>query len=80
MLLLFDEFFHHLDPLYKLELLGRLRSPEAGLTILAASHDAHFLQSCDRVLFLREGEVQFLGAFRDLPLAATNTQVAVDAP
>ncbi|MBC8086599.1 MAG: ATP-binding cassette domain-containing protein [Phycisphaerae bacterium] len=76
-LLLFDEFFHHLDPLYKLELLQRLRSLESQLTILAASHDTHFLESCDRVLFLREGHVEYLGAFRDRPHAATNTQFAV---
>lgn len=78
-LLLFDEFFHHLDPRYKIELLERLRAPEARLTILAASHDTHFLESCNRVLFLREGQVQYLGAFRDLPQAATNTQTTVGA-
>lgn len=75
-LLLFDEFFHHLDPRYKLELLKRLRAVDTQLTILAASHDTHFLESCDRVLFLREGHVEYFGAFRDRPSAATNTQFA----
>jgi len=75
-LLLFDEFFHHLAPQYKLELLQRLRALDSQLTIFAASHDTHFLESCDRVVFLREGQVEYLGKFRDRPLAATNTQFA----
>jgi ABC-type bacteriocin/lantibiotic exporter with double-glycine peptidase domain len=75
-LLLFDEFFHHLDPLYKLELLKRLQALGPQLTILAASHDTHFLESCDRVLFLREGHIEYLGAFRDSPQAVSNTQFA----
>lgn len=65
-LLLLDEFFHHLDPTFKRELLPRLLDRSAGWTIIAASHDPVYLASCDRILVLVEGRFVREGTFEEL--------------
>ncbi|MGZ8491712.1 MAG: peptidase domain-containing ABC transporter [Gemmatirosa sp.] len=62
-LLLLDEFFHHLEPTYKRQLLGRLLAPTAGWTVVAASHDPAFLAACDRLLLLDGGQVVAEGSY-----------------
>lgn len=62
-LLLFDEFFHTLEPLYKRRLLERLIDRDAGWTIVAASHDPVFLATCDRIYVLSGGRVVREGTF-----------------
>lgn len=62
-LLLFDEFFHHLEPAAKGPLLTRLCDPSRGWTIIAASHDPAFLAVCDRVLLLEGGRIVAEGRY-----------------
>ena len=62
-LLLFDEFFHHLEPAAKQPLLSRLCDPARGWTIMAASHDPAFLAVCDRVLLLEGGRIVAEGQY-----------------
>ncbi len=56
-LLLFDEFFHHLEPASKGPLLARLCDDMHGWTMIAASHDPAYLAACDRVLLLEDGHI-----------------------
>lgn len=65
-LLLFDEFFHHLEPEFKRDLLGRLMRRDAGWTIVAASHDPVYLAACDRILVLADGRVAREGSLESL--------------
>ena len=62
-LLLFDEFFHHLEPAAKGPLLTRLCDARRGWTIIAASHDPAFLTACDRVLLLENGQIVAEGRY-----------------
>lgn len=62
-LLLFDEFFHHLEPATKGLLLSRLCEESHGWTIIAASHDPAFLSVCDRVLVLEDGHIVAEGRY-----------------
>lgn len=65
-LLLFDEFFHHLEPTAKSPLLARLCDPVRGWTIIAESHDPAFLAVCDRVLLLEDGRLVAEGRYDTL--------------
>ncbi|MDF1505111.1 ATP-binding cassette domain-containing protein [Roseisolibacter sp. H3M3-2] len=65
-LLLFDEFFHHLEPVFKRELLERLLRRDAGWTVVAVSHDPVYLAACDRIYVLAEGRVAREGTFESL--------------
>jgi ABC-type multidrug transport system fused ATPase/permease subunit len=65
-LLLFDEFFHHLEPVFKRELLERLLRRDAGWTVVAVSHDPIYLAACDRIYVLSEGRVAREGTFETL--------------
>jgi ABC-type bacteriocin/lantibiotic exporter with double-glycine peptidase domain len=65
-LLLFDEFFHHVEPVAKRRLLDRLCDPTRGWTIIAASHDPAFLAACDRVLLLEDGRIVGEGTYETL--------------
>ena len=65
-LLLFDEFFHHLEPAFKRELLGRVLRPDAGWTVVAASHDPAYLAACDRIYVLVDGRVVCDGTYEQL--------------
>ena len=65
-LLLFDEFFHHLEPVFKRELLERLLHRDAGWTVIAVSHDPIYLAACDRIHVLSEGRVVREGTFETL--------------
>ena len=87
-LLLFDDFFHHLEPTYKRRLIERLLDRRAGLTIVAASHDPVFLAACDRVLLLDGGRIVAEGTYDGLRgelaerglLRAQPEPGAIDAP
>jgi ABC-type bacteriocin/lantibiotic exporter with double-glycine peptidase domain len=65
-LLLFDEFFHHLEPVFKRDLLARLFRRDAGWTVIAVSHDPVVLAACDHVYVLADGRVVRDGAFEHL--------------
>lgn len=65
-LVVFEEFFHHLDPVYKRMLVQLLKDPAAGWSILAVSHDPVFLAECDRIYVLKDGRVSRAGTFDEL--------------
>lgn len=65
-LLMFDEFFHHLEPRARRETLARLLAPDATWTLLAASHEPAYLASCDRIYLLDEGRVVRAGTLAEL--------------
>ena len=65
-LLLFDEFFHHLDPRARRETLARLLAPGAAWTLVAASHEPAYLATCDRIFLLEEGRIVRSGTLADL--------------
>jgi ABC-type bacteriocin/lantibiotic exporter with double-glycine peptidase domain len=82
-LLLFDEYFHHLEPAFKRELLERLVRRNAGWTIIAASHDPAYLEACDHIHLLREGRVARVGTLESLRRAeefGTLVHPAVELP
>jgi ABC-type bacteriocin/lantibiotic exporter with double-glycine peptidase domain len=56
-LLLFDEFFHHLDPDSKEDIIRAVTDPAAGWTVIAASHDPLFIGACARVCVLDGGRI-----------------------
>jgi ABC-type bacteriocin/lantibiotic exporter with double-glycine peptidase domain len=62
-LLIFEEFFHHLDPVYKRMVVQILKDPAAGWSILAVSHDPVFLAECDRIYVLEDGRVARSGTY-----------------
>ena len=64
--LLFDEFFHHLEPRVRRDALARLLGPEATWTIIAASHEPAYLASCDRIYVLEEGRLARQGTLAEL--------------
>ena len=53
-------------PLEHGELLARLLHPDAGWTVVAASHDPVFLAACDHIYVLAEGQVVRDGTFECL--------------
>ena len=61
-LLLFDEFFHHLDPESKEDIIRTVTDPAAGWTVIAASHDPLFIGACARVCVLDGGRIVRQGA------------------
>lgn len=65
-LVVFEEFFHHLDPVYKRMLVRLLREPGAGWSVLAVSHDPVFLAECDRIYLLKDGRVSRSGSYEQL--------------
>ena len=65
-LVAFEEFFHHLDPVYKQMVVRLLKDPAAGWSVLAVSHDPVFLAECDRIYVLKDGRVSSEGTFDEL--------------
>ena len=65
-LVVFDHFFHHLDPAYKRTLIRTLTEPGAGWSVLAVSHDPVFLAACDRIYVLDAGRVVRSGSYEEL--------------
>ena len=65
-LVVFDHFFHHLDPAYKRTLIRTLTEPAARWSVLAVSHDPVFLAACDRIYVLDAGRVVRSGSYEEL--------------
>lgn len=65
-LVVFDHFFHHLDPAYKRTLIRTLTEPGARWSVLAVSHDPVFLAACDRIYVLDAGQVVRSGNYEGL--------------
>jgi ABC-type bacteriocin/lantibiotic exporter with double-glycine peptidase domain len=65
-LVAFEEFFHHLDPVYKQMVVRLLKDPAAGWSVVAVSHDPVFLAECDRIYVLKDGGVSISGSFDEL--------------
>ena len=65
-LVAFEEFFHHLDPVYKQMVVRLLKDPAAGWSVVAVSHDPVFLAECDRIYVLKDGRVSSAGTFDEL--------------
>lgn len=78
-LLLFDTFFHNLDPVERAPLIERICDPTRNWTVIAASHDQQFLQRTQRIVLMKRGRVTREAAtseFLSNPLVAA--QLVVD--
>lgn len=62
-LLLFDDFLGTIEADVRDDLVALLTGPDAGWTLLVATHDAELLQRCDRIILLEEGHVRSVGTF-----------------
>ncbi len=62
-LLLFDDFLGTIEADVRDDLVRLLTGPDAGWTLLVATHDAELLQRCDRILLLEDGRVRSIGTF-----------------
>jgi ABC-type bacteriocin/lantibiotic exporter with double-glycine peptidase domain len=57
-LLILDEALENIDPDSKKLILQVLTEAQAPWTLLMATHDAHELSHCERVVYLREGKIE----------------------
>jgi ABC-type transport system involved in cytochrome bd biosynthesis fused ATPase/permease subunit len=48
------------------DLVTLLTGPDAGWTLLVATHDAELLQRCDRIILLEDGQVRSVGTYQAL--------------
>jgi ABC-type bacteriocin/lantibiotic exporter with double-glycine peptidase domain len=65
-LLVFDEFFHHLEPAYKRQVIDRCIDCPAPWTVLGVSHDPVFLAACHRIYVLGDGRFIREGTYDEL--------------
>jgi ABC-type bacteriocin/lantibiotic exporter with double-glycine peptidase domain len=65
-LLLFDDFLGTIEADVRDDLVRLLTGPDAGWTLLVATHDAELLQRCDRILLLDDGQVRAVGSYAEL--------------
>lgn len=65
-LVLVDDFFEHLEPGYRREVI-RLLSDEGGdWTVIAATHDPMFLSACDWIYVMEGGRIVIDGPYDEL--------------
>lgn len=65
-LVLLDETLATVEPAARQELLEALTGPEAPWTIFFVTHAPEVLAACDRVLVLRDGDMQAFGAWSEV--------------
>ena len=65
-LVVFDDFFHNVEPDYRRRLIDCLTSRTNPWTLLFVSNDPTFLAACDRVLVLENGRIVRDGPFDEI--------------
>jgi ABC-type bacteriocin/lantibiotic exporter with double-glycine peptidase domain len=65
-LVLLDETLATVEPLARQELLAVLTGPEAPWTLFFVTHATEVLAACDRVLVLRDGDMQAFGTWNEV--------------
>jgi energy-coupling factor transport system ATP-binding protein len=82
-ILLLDEPLASLDPASAHEALGVFRSlADEGKTVILVEHRVEdaFEAKPDRLLYMEDGKIKYLGPIRDLPKEIDHTQVKLPAP
>lgn len=64
-LIVLDEFFNNLDPLYSRRMIDFLTDPIHGWTLIATTRNPYFLHRCSQVVLLDKGKVNFSGSFTE---------------
>jgi ABC-type bacteriocin/lantibiotic exporter with double-glycine peptidase domain len=65
-LLLFDDFLGTVEADVRDDLIAMLTARDSGWTLLVSTHDAEFLQACDRIVLLENGRIRTEGTYDQL--------------
>jgi ABC-type multidrug transport system fused ATPase/permease subunit len=65
-LLILDEATSDLDTLTEFEITESINALRGQITIVLVAHRLHILKSCDRIVFLKNGQIMAIGAYDDL--------------
>ncbi|MCS7073784.1 MAG: ABC transporter ATP-binding protein/permease, partial [Bacteroidia bacterium] len=65
-LIVFDDFFGSIEPLYKEKILDYFFDPKHTWTIIGVSYNPIFLKRCDRIVILEAGKIKAIGTFNEL--------------
>jgi ABC-type bacteriocin/lantibiotic exporter with double-glycine peptidase domain len=75
-MLLLDDFWGGMEKHEKMRLIDILSGPEFGWTLLIISNDPDVMESCDRTLLLKDGQLVSSGSFEEVRSSSHYQQLA----